>query len=272
MIPFKDNLLCIARPTATAVIIILNCLFFVIEQALLQSGSYYAGLVQHYGMFTPANFTYAFSSADPLTMLAATCTVFTAMFLHGGLMHIFGNMVFLNCFGRAVEARLGKRQYVAFYLFAGLAATAGQYFMNPLSAIPNLGASGAIAGVLSAYLVFFPKAKILGLSTQLGILYAPAWSFLFSWVTMQVISVVFEAPHAEGGVAYMAHIGGFVFGIAAGIFAKCLRPTSVVRYADGVVCSKKHARPGGALLLISQRSHSTISRFRPVKAGTQIGN
>ena len=265
MIPFKDNLRFIARPTVTALIIVLNVVFFIIEQALMQSGREFAQLVQDYGMFTPANFTHAFSSADPLAMLLATCTMFTAMFLHGGYMHIFGNMVFLNCFGRAVEARLGKRQYVAFYLLAGLAATAGQYLMNPLSEVPNLGASGAIAGVLSAYLMFFPRAKIAGISMQIGIVYAPAWSYLIGWVGMQVVSVLFESPHGGGGVAYMAHIGGFVFGILAGIVARFLIPVGDVSYAAHVVEAQRHSRPGGALLAIGQRFKAGFIRIKTRK-------
>jgi membrane associated rhomboid family serine protease len=233
MIPLKDNLRCITRPTVTTLLIIINCVFFVIEEALLHFGQPYPALVQAFGMFTSANFTNAFSNADPLAMLVTTGTLFTSMFLHSGIMHIFGNMVFLNCFGRAVEARLGKKQYFAFYMLAGLAASVGQYLSNPWSHIPGLGASGAIAGVLSAYMIFFPRARIAGVSLQMGILHAPSWSFLLTWVGTQVASVVFEPVQHGGGVAYMAHIGGFVFGAMTGIFAMCLAPVGDVRYADG---------------------------------------
>jgi membrane associated rhomboid family serine protease len=182
MIPFKDNLRYLAQPTVTNILILLNCLCFIVETALLHSGSFGAALVQNYGMFTPVNFTNAFGNADPLAMFVVTCTLFTSMFLHGGLMHIFGNMLFLCCFGRAVEVRLGAKRYVAFYLLAGLAACFGQYLMNPLSSVRVLGASGAIAGVLSAYLMFFPKARVQGLSITMGVLYAPAWSCLIWWI------------------------------------------------------------------------------------------
>jgi membrane associated rhomboid family serine protease len=275
MIPLKDNLLFFARPTITTLPILLNCVFFVVETALLQSGSYYAGLVQQFAMFTPANFTHAFASGDPLAMLLTTCTLFTAMFLHAGFMHIFGNMVFLNCFGRAVEARLGKRQYIAFYLLAGLAATAGQYFMNPLSEAPNLGASGAIAGVLSAYLMFWPRARIAGLSVQLGVIWAPAWSFLTTWVGTQVLSMLFEhfgtASSGGGGVAYMAHIGGFAFGILAAYTARWLKPVHNVSYPDDVARPKKKkkrsaSRVAGALNLLWRKSGALVSRLRPRKS------
>ena len=233
MIPLKDNLRCITRPTVTTLIIMINCVFFIIEEALLHFGQPYPAFVQAFGMFTPARFTDAFQSADPLAMLLMTCSVFTAMFLHSGIMHIFGNMVFLNCFGRAVEARLGKKQYITIYLLSGLAAMVGQYLANPWSPIPNVGASGAIAGILSAYLVFFPKARIGGVSVEMGLIYAPAWSYLISWVAIQIVSLIFEPAHRGGGVAYMAHIGGFVFGAIAGLFALCLKVKSDVRYTDG---------------------------------------
>jgi membrane associated rhomboid family serine protease len=271
MIPFKDNLRYLAQPTVTSLLIILNCLFFVVEQAMLQSGSHWASLVQHYGMFTPANFTNAFGNADPLAMLAVTCTVFTAMFLHSGLMHIFGNMVFLCCFGRAVEVRLGKGRFVAFYLLSGLAATLGQYLMNPLSETPNLGASGAIAGVLSAYLIFWPKAKILGLSVEMGVLYAPAWSYLIWWVGSQIVSVIFEAPHTQGGVAYMAHIGGFACGILAGLIARWLTPMQGVTYDQEVTRSRTHAGPLGVVRFVRQGLQSAVSRMKPRKVQPQEG-
>ena len=160
MFPFKDNLRAITRPTATAVLIIVNCVCFLIQQAFTYSGGYWGASVLHYGSFRPADFTQAFASADPLAMLLGICSIFTSMFMHGGIMHILGNMVYLNCFGRAVEARLGQRQYVCFYLLGGIAAVFGQYLFNPFSAVPYVGASGAIAGVLSAYMLLLPKPRL----------------------------------------------------------------------------------------------------------------
>jgi membrane associated rhomboid family serine protease len=271
MIPFKDNLRYLAQPSVTIAIIILNCLFFIVEEAMLQSGHHWAALVQNFGMFTPANFTHAFAEADPLAMFAVTCSMFTAMFLHGGLMHIFGNMVFLCCFGRAVEVRLGKKRFVAFYLLSGIAATFGQYLMNPLSETPNLGASGAIAGVLAAYMIFWPKAKILGLSLQMGVLYAPAWSYLLWWVGSQVVSVVFESPHAQGGVAYMAHIGGFVCGILAALIAVWLTPSAGVTYDQTVLRSRTHASPLGVVPWLKKGFQSAVSRVKPKRFVPQQG-
>ncbi len=232
MFPLKDNLRYLGRPTVTTLIIVINCLFFIIEQALLNAGPTSADIVNKFGVFSPLRFTEAFANAEPLSMLLTTCSIFTAMFLHDGIMHILGNMIFLSCFGRAVEAHLGKRQYICFYLVAGVAAAAGQYLTDPWCPSPLLGASGAIAGVLSAYLMLFPKARIAGVSVQLGILYAPAWSYLLSWLGIQVFSQIFESSD-QGGVAYMAHIGGFAFGVMVGIFARWLTPVNGLRYADG---------------------------------------
>jgi membrane associated rhomboid family serine protease len=210
MLPLKDNIRYLVNSTATTVLIILNCIFFVIEQALILSG--HGAWVQNFGMWTPRDITLAFVHANPLYMLLNVGSILTATFLHGGWEHIMGNMVFLHCFGRAVEARLGVKRYVWFYLAGGFAAFFGQYIINVNSPIPNLGASGAIAAVLGAYLVLFPKARIMGASTSMGFLNVPAYWFLPLWAFSQVQSQLFE-KHGGGGVAYMAHIGGFVFGL-----------------------------------------------------------
>jgi membrane associated rhomboid family serine protease len=160
---------------------------------------------------------------------------------------------------------------VAFYLLSGLAATLGQYLMNPLSETPNLGASGAIAGVLSAYLIFCPKAKILGLSVEMGVLYAPAWSYLIWWVGSQIVSVIFEAPHTQGGVAYMAHIGGFACGILAGLIARWLTPMQGVTYDQEVTRSRTHAGPLGVVRFVRQGLQSAVLRMKPRKVQPQEG-
>ena len=161
---------------------------------------------------------------------------------------------------------------MAFYLLAGLAANAGQYLMNPLSETPNLGASGAIAGVLSVYLMFWPRARIAGLSVQLGVIWAPAWSFLITWVGTQVLSVIFEHPDSSGGgVAYMEHIGGFAFGILAAYTARWLKPVHNVSYPDDVARPKKKkkrsaSRVAGALNLLRRKSGALVSGLRSRKS------
>ena len=144
-------------------------------------------------------------------------SVFAAMFLHAGWLHIGGNMLFLWIFGNNVEDRLGHLKYALFYLACGIVATLGQLVAGPDSVIPNLGASGAIAGVLGAYLVMFPRRKVLTLIFFFIItwVYVPAVIILGAWFILQLYSGLGSiARHANtgGGVAYFAHIGGFAFG------------------------------------------------------------
>ena len=144
-------------------------------------------------------------------------SVFVAMFLHGGWIHIAGNMLFLWVFGNNVEDKLGPLFYFLFYIGAGLAAAVAQLLVGPDSVIPNLGASGAIAGVLGAYLVMFPKRRVLTLVIFFFItfVYLPAYVVLAAWFVLQLFSGVGELGsrvNTGGGVAYFAHIGGFVFG------------------------------------------------------------
>ena len=151
--------------------------------------------------------------------------IFTAMFLHGGWMHLFGNMLYLWIFGDNVEDRLGKPVYLLFYLVTGIAATMAQYAVVPGSSIPNVGASGAIAGVLGAYLVMFPKARVNVIVPGGMVMALPALIVLGFWMVLQVFSGVgaiatTDETASTGGVAYMAHVGGFIAGMALGVLAK----------------------------------------------------
>lgn len=146
-------------------------------------------------------------------------TILTAMFMHGGWMHIIGNMVFLWSFGPQMEAAMGPIRYLIFYLLGGIAAFAAQIFADPSSTIPNLGASGAIAAVMGGFLVTYPRDQIrtlifAGVFTR--IVYLPALLLIGLWFALQVASVTFEqqpdGEAASGGVAYLAHIGGAIFG------------------------------------------------------------
>jgi membrane associated rhomboid family serine protease len=152
-------------------------------------------------------------------------TSLTSMFLHGDWLHIGGNMLFLWIFGNNVEDALGKVRYLLFYLLGGYAATALQTFVTLTfgtqadAEIPNLGASGAISAVLGAYLVLLPRASVVTL-IFLGIIFIrelPAWLFLGFWFVFQLLvgSLSVIQPESGGGVAFFAHIGGFVFGLAA---------------------------------------------------------
>jgi membrane associated rhomboid family serine protease len=136
------------------------------------------------------------------------------MFMHGSWFHLFGNMLFLWIFGDNVEDRFGHINFLIFYLLAGIAATFAQYFAAPGSTVPNVGASGAIAGVLGAYILMFPQSRVNVLVGR-QIVAMPAFIVLGLWIALQLVSGVGTIGHADtGGVAYMAHIGGFAAGIA----------------------------------------------------------
>jgi membrane associated rhomboid family serine protease len=148
-------------------------------------------------------------------------TLLTSMFMHGGYMHIIGNMLFLWVFGDNIEDNFGHLKFIIFYVLCGLIASFSQIMLDPQSVIPTLGASGAIAGVLGAYLVLFPKNRIYSL-LPLPIIWTtvtvPAWVMIGIWIVMQFFSQIASissntAQTRGGGVAYMAHIGGFIAGV-----------------------------------------------------------
>lgn len=145
-------------------------------------------------------------------------TIFTAMFMHGGWMHLFGNMLYLWIFGNNVEDRFGSFKFLIFYLLAGVAATFAQYAISADSNVPNLGASGAIAGVLGAYILMFPHARVNVLIIR-QIVTMPAIVVIGFWIVLQLFSGLGAIAYSNattdtGGVAYMAHVGGFIAGLA----------------------------------------------------------
>ena len=141
-------------------------------------------------------------------------TLLTSMFMHASWLHIGGNMLYLWIFGDNIEDRIGHAKFLGFYLVCGLAATAADILFKPSSIIPSLGASGAIAGVLGAYLVLFPRRSVRVLMAR-QIVAMPAFMVLGLWILLQIFSQIsVVGDEAGGGVAYMAHIGGFVAGIA----------------------------------------------------------
>lgn len=154
-------------------------------------------------------------------------TILTAMFMHGGWLHIIGNMVYFWAFGPEIEDAMGKVRYLIFYLLGGLAASLAQVLINPESTIPNLGASGAIAAVMGAFLVTFPRDRIrtvIFLGWFVFIRFIPAVILVGFWFVLQLLSEVGSLVQRQtgGGVAYMAHIGGFIFGmLSARLFESC---------------------------------------------------
>jgi len=140
-------------------------------------------------------------------------TLLSAMFMHASWMHIIGNMLYLWIFGDNVEDRIGSAKFLLFYLICGFAASAAHIMVGTDSVIPSLGASGAIAGVLGAYLVLFPRRQVQVLVAR-QIVHMPAFAVLGLWILLQVFSQISVVGAEGGGVAYMAHIGGFVAGVA----------------------------------------------------------
>lgn len=205
MIPLgDDNSLRKSIPIVTWVLIALNILFFILE----------LGVGEEFVMkwaFIPRNFL-----DHPAANIA---NIFTAMFMHAGWSHLLGNMLYLWIFGDNVEDYLGKVKYLLFYLACGIAATFAQFAFNSTSSLPNLGASGAIAGILGAYLVFFPSGQVRVLVGR-SITQMSALIVIGFWFLLQFLSgaASFAATTETGGVAYMAHIGGFVAGLIGAFY------------------------------------------------------
>ena len=195
-------------------LIALNAALFVYELLL---GSSLREFMLQWG-FVPERLTLALRFGDE-PVVSAVLTLFTSMFLHGGWLHLIGNMWYLWIFGDNVEDRLGHGRYVLFYLGGGLVATLAQYAAAPTSPVPTVGASGAIAAVLGAYAVTYPRARvvtIIPLFLFWPIVVLPALVVLGLWFVFQFFSGALAlAWSAPGGVAWWAHIGGFLFGMLA---------------------------------------------------------
>jgi len=185
-------------PLVTYALIALNVVFFLIE---LSGGD---SFIQHWA-FVPRRFL-----ANPGTDFP---TLFTSMFMHGGWLHLLGNMLYLWIFGDNVEDRFGHVKFIIFYLLCGIAATFAQLAFSEGSSVPNLGASGAIAGVLGAYIVLFPRGRVNVLMGR-GVIPMPAIVVIGFWIVLQLVSSVGSISNSAetGGVAYMAHVGGFIAG------------------------------------------------------------
>ena len=218
MIPLYDTLRARRFPIVNWLLIALNILVFLYEISL--SPAALDRLTFGWGL-VPANL-----AAHPAT---AWITIFTAMFLHGGWFHILSNMWVLFIFGDNVEDRLGHASYLVFYLLSGVAAGLLQSFVLPTSRVPMIGASGAIAGVLGAYLVLYPRARIASLVPILfifTIIEIPATLFLLFWFVSQLFSGWLAIGSSAGsGVAWWAHVGGFLFGVVAVVLFAQRRPT-----------------------------------------------
>jgi len=209
MIPFKDDNPTSIFPYVTISLIVLNCVAFIWELTSplgIQKIAYYFGAI-------PENLI-SFQTTQPVHPVI---TIFTSMFLHGGFFHIGGNMLYLWIFGNNIEDALGHLRFLIFYLFSGVFAAYAHAITNTESIIPMIGASGAVSGVLGAYLLLFPKAKVFtiiffGFFWQ--IIKLPAFFVIGFWAVIQFISgFVTIGFDEQGGVAWFAHIGGFLIGL-----------------------------------------------------------
>lgn len=211
LFPFRDNNPTRLTPVVTMALIGINALVFLYQLAL--PGHAGERFVYTFGMIPAVLFGYA-ALPPSLAEIPSWATIFTSMFLHGGLMHIAGNMLFLWVFGNNVEDAMGHARFIVFYLLCGVAAALTQGFSDPSSQIPMIGASGAISGVLGAYLILHPRAEVhtlLFLGIFIRVIELPAMIVLGLWFGLQVLSAL-VASGEGGGIAFLAHIGGFIAG------------------------------------------------------------
>jgi rhomboid family protein len=216
MFPLRDTIRPKTRPVVNTIIIGINVLIFLYEFSL---GRRMELFIYEFGL-TPVRFFWSLQH----NLFDAFIPLFTSMFLHGGWLHLIGNMWFLYIFGDNVEDRVGHVPYIFFYLLCGIGSAVTQTFFQSGSNIPMVGASGAIAGVLGAYFMLYPHSRILTLVPIfifLQILEIPAVVFLLFWFLWQFIQGSLSASSpAQGGVAWWAHIGGFLVGLVLVFFFK----------------------------------------------------
>ncbi|HMJ14062.1 MAG TPA: rhomboid family intramembrane serine protease [Polyangiaceae bacterium] len=221
MIPYRDENETVRTPVITFALIALNVLVWALVQGAGMSEALPAS-VCNYGLI-PGELTLQARPGQGLPMgEGLACLVdagrapehiLTSMFLHGGWMHLIGNMWFLWLFGNNVEDSMGRGRFIVFYLLSGLGAALAQVFADPSSIVPMVGASGAISGVMGAYILLYPRVRVFTL-IPLGFfitsLALPAWVMLGYWMLLQVVGGL---GGSEGGVAFWAHVGGFVAGL-----------------------------------------------------------
>ncbi len=225
MIPLRDSARSRTFPFINIFIIVLNLLIYIKEVMLepyqLNQLFYTYGLI-------PAEVLNALYTGAPLTPLLVN--FITATFIHGGWFHVLGNMLFLWVFGDNVEDRLGHLKYLLFYLLAGIAGGVAHIITNPLSTVPVVGASGAVAGVLGAYVIAFPRSRILALVPLFIVFFfteIPAVVFIAIWFVLQLFNGVASLGGSATPVAWWAHVGGFIVGA---LLIKMMSPRRLYGY------------------------------------------
>jgi membrane associated rhomboid family serine protease len=214
MIPLRDDQPTFSTPFVNYFLIALNVMVFVWELSLspraLNSFMMTFGVVPRHELAVVTGHSY-----DPVA--TAVVPLLASLFLHASWLHVGGNMLFLWIFGDNVEDHLGHFTYLVFYLLSGLAAGVTHILLNQGSRIPSVGASGAIAGVMGAYFILYPKARVLVWFPPIFFFHVPAWLMLGYWFVMNFLSgtatAVAETSQSQGGIAFWAHVGGFVAGV-----------------------------------------------------------
>jgi membrane associated rhomboid family serine protease len=225
MFPIRDTIRSRSVPVVNSSLIAANVLVYLFQSALTQRG--FQALLQSFGLI-PA--TFALTSGHSLL------TIFTSMFLHGSWFHVLSNMWVLFIFGDNVEDRMGSLRYLLFYLMSGMMAALTHVFFAPGLSVPTVGASGAIAGVLGAYFYLFPRARVMTfvpLFILPWFIEVPAVVFLGLWFVLQLFNGLMVGSLAMEGIAWWAHIGGFIFGyILVRAFVRRPRVTVVHHQGD----------------------------------------
>ncbi len=219
MIPLKDNIPARTFPIITVGLIFVNIIIFVWQHIILHASA--SAMVYTYFGLVPKEFMTSFTSRHDLVPYNVM-TIFTSMFIHGGFLHIIGNMLYLWIFGNNIEDRLGHIGFFIFYVVSGICAALFQLFYDPSSEIPMIGASGAVSGILGAYLVCYPYARIktlLIIIIFIKIVDIPAVILLTAWFFMQFLYSNVD------GIAWYAHVGGFIFGLAFALLFLARRRT-----------------------------------------------
>jgi membrane associated rhomboid family serine protease len=217
MIPLRDDQPTFSTPFVNYFLIVLNVVVFLWELSVgMQSQRALNSFMMEFGV-VPRHTLAVLTGHSYDSLATAILPLFTGMFLHASFLHVAGNMLFLWIFGDNVEDYLGHFTYLVFYLLSGLAAGATHILLNQASRLPSIGASGAIAGVMGAYFILYPRARVLVWFPPIFLFHVPAWLMLGYWFLVNFLSgtstAITETSQTSGGVAFWAHIGGFVAGV-----------------------------------------------------------
>ena len=221
MFPLRDDNPTTITPTVTWSLIGISSIVFIYQLSLGQQASQI--FAYQYGA-VPAVIAGGQRLPADMAAIPPAASLFTSMFLHGGWMHLIGNMWFLWIFGNNIEEAMGHFRFLAFYFICGILASVSQVLSYPDSTIPTIGASGAIAGVMGAYLMLYPRARVwtlIFLVFFIRLIYLPAGVVLGFWILLQFVNGSMASGQGAGGVAFWAHIGGFIAGVLlVGLFKK----------------------------------------------------